>query len=342
MSMMEFLREITAVPGTSGYESPVAQAFYEAFAPFADEISIDPMGSVVAVQRGTGAGPRLLLTAHIDEVGLMTTDVEEDGSVRFMPMGVAAMMLPAQEVTLLTREGPLYGVVGAGKTEEEDKAVCAQALFIDTGLPAAEVRRLVPPGTPVQLSGPLTALENGRVAGKTLDDRACCAILLQCARKLHRMTHDAEVVYLLAVREEFDGLGAAAGAERIRPDLAVALDVTHGTMEGCEAGETFPMDASTLAVGPNLHRGLTALLKAQAQRLHVKTVPEVCAGHTGTDAWAIQIACEGIPCALLSLPVKYMHTTVELASQEVMAQQAHLLAQTAAALDARWEELVCS
>lgn len=156
------------------------------------------------------------------------------------------------------------------------------------------------------------------------------------------MTHDAEVVYLLAVREEFDGLGAAAGAERIRPDLAVALDVTHGTMEGCEAGETFPMDASTLAVGPNLHRGLTALLKAQAQQLHVKTVPEVCAGHTGTDAWAIQIACEGIPCALLSLPVKYMHTTVELASQEVMAQQAHLLAQTAAALDARWEELVCS
>ena len=97
-----------------------------------------------------------------------------------------------------------------------------------------------------------------------------------------------------------------------------------------------------LAVGPNLHRGLTALLKAQAQRLHVKTMPEVCAGHTGTDAWAIQIACEGIPCALLSLPVKYMHTTVELASQEVMAQQAHLLAQTAAALDARWEELVCS
>ena len=101
MSMMEFLREITAVPGTSGYESPVAQAFYEAFAPFADEISIDPMGSVVAVQRGTGAGPRLLLTAHIDEVGLMTTDVEEDGSVRFMPMGVAAFPSPRKLAQIL-------------------------------------------------------------------------------------------------------------------------------------------------------------------------------------------------------------------------------------------------
>lgn len=340
-----FLTDITATPGLSGYEGPVAGKFAEAFAPYVDEVSVSETG-VIAVQNGTGKGPTVMLTAHIDEVGLVSTLVEEDGSIRFMSMGVATQILPGQEVNVLAKEGPLFGVIGSVPphvmtAEDKKKAVRAQELYIDVGLPAEKVKALVPPGTPVQLTGPVTQLAGDCIASKTLDDRACAAILLACAQELSKMEHDAKVVYLLAAREEFDSFGAMTGSERIRPDMAFALDVTHGKMDGCAEGETYSLNSSTLAVGPNLHRRLTDVTRNMADRLHMKVETEVASGHTGTDAWAIQIACEGIPCVLLSLPIKYMHTTVELASIKLMAEQAHLLAQTVASFDEHWEELVC-
>ena len=189
MDYLKFLSEITTVPGTSGHEAPVAEAFAGAFAPFCDEVRIDGSQSVIAVQRGSGKGPRVMLCAHIDEVSLMTTVVEEDGSVRFQSIGVAAQTLPAQEVTLLCKDGPIYGVIGAMPPHLTDRNARDQAtpvgeLFIDTGLPAQEVRRRVPAGTPVQLTGRTTALQNGLVASKTLDDRACATILLGCAQQM--------------------------------------------------------------------------------------------------------------------------------------------------------------
>ena len=346
MDYLKFLSGITTVPGTSGYEAPVAEAFAGAFAPFCDEVRIDGSQSVIAVQRGSGKGPRVMLCAHIDEVSLMTTLVEEDGSVRFQSIGVAAQTLPAQEVTLLCKDGPIYGVIGAMPPHLTDRNARDQAtpvgeLFIDTGLPAQEVRRRVPAGTPVQLTGRTTALQNGLVASKTLDDRACAAILLDCAQQMRRRLHDAEVVYLLSASEEWGCLGAVTATENIRPDMAVILDVTHGTMPGCEEGETYPVDCTTLSAGPNTHRRLTDLLKKQAERLGVKTQIEVCAGNTWTDAWDVQVACEGVPCTIMSLPIKYMHTTVELGSLELMQKQAHLLCEAVCALHEGWEETLC-
>ena len=113
MDYLSFLSDVTTVPGLSGYEAPVAGAFARAFEPYCDEVTIDPMGSVIAVQRGAKGGPKVMICAHIDEVGLMTTGVEEDGSVRFLSMGAAAQILPAQEVWLQTKEGPVYGVIGS-------------------------------------------------------------------------------------------------------------------------------------------------------------------------------------------------------------------------------------
>ena len=340
--IIAFLKEITAVPGTSGYERPVAEALCRAFSPYCDSVQIDGVGSVVA--RQPGKGPKVMLCAHLDEISMMTTDVERDGSVRFLPVGMADMILPAQEVTLLTREGPLYGVIGSTPPhldEDRHKGITADKLFIDTGLPAEEVRRRVPPGTPVQMTGETIALQEDKVASKTLDDRACVAILLACAKEMQRRAHDADIYYVLSAQEEFGGPGALAAAYAVAPDMAFVLDVTHGTMESCKPGETFPLDASTLSVGPNLHPGLTARLREEAERLNMKIETEVVRAHSGTDAWAVQTAREGIPCALLSLPIKYMHTSVELASVRLMLEQAHLLAQTLCGIDAGWEETLC-
>ena len=346
MDYLKFLSHITTVPGTSGYEAPAAGAFKQAFAPYCDETRVDRNQSVIAVQRGSGKGPKVMLCAHIDEVGLMTTLVEEDGSVRFLSMGVAAQTLPAQEVTLLSKDGPIYGVIGATPPHLTDRGdrgevTPADKLFIDTGLPAEEVRRRVPAGTPVQLTGRTTALENEHVASKTLDDRACAAILLDCAQQMQRRLHDADVYYVLSSREEYDSFGARTAAERLRPDMAVILDVTHGTMPGCEEGETYPLDCVALSAGPNTHRKLTAVLKEHAERLGLKAQIEVAAGSTWTDAWEVQVAGEGVPCAVMSLPIKYMHTTVELGSLDMMRRQAHLLCEAVCDLHEGWEETLC-
>lgn len=346
MNTFEFLKEITAVPGTSGNEMQVAHALKEAFAPLCDEAAVDAMGSMTAVQRGTGKGPKVMLCAHLDEVSLMSTDVEEDGSIRFISLGVAAQILPAQEVSVLTQEGPRFGVIGAKpphllSAEERRKAYPVADLYIDIGLSAEEVKRLVPAGTPVQLVGETTALQNHRAASKTMDDRACAAILLACAKEMRRRVHDAEIYYVCAAREEIDSLGAMTCAYKIAPDMAFVLDVTHGAMEGCAPGETCPLDAVPLAVGPNLSEKLTAFLKEQAEKLRIKTYTEVCRGNTYTDAWVIQVVREGISCALMSLPLKYMHTTVETCDLTQIEAQAHLLAETIAAMGEGWEETLC-
>lgn len=346
MQTFDFLKSITTIPGTSGNELEVAKAFCEAFAPLCDEARVDAMGSMIAVQHGTGRGPKIMLCAHLDEVSLMTTDVEEDGSIRFISLGVASQILPAQEVTVLTKEGAKFGVIGAKpphllSAQERGKAYKVEELYIDTGMKPEDVRRLVPTGTPVQLVGETVMLKNNRAASKTMDDRACAAIMLACAQEMQRRTHDAEIYYVCAAREEIDFLGAMTSAYAIAPDMAVVLDVTHGSMEGCEPGETCPLDVTPFAVGPNLHEKLTALLREQAERLRIKTYIEVCPGNTYTDAWVIQIAREGVPCALMSLPLKYMHTTVETCDLSVIEAQAHLLAETIAAVGAGWEESLC-
>jgi len=346
MDLMKYLSHITTVPGTSGYEKQVAEEFARLFAPLCDEVNVDETQSMIGIQRGRKGGPRVMLCAHIDEVGLMTTGVEEDGSVRFLSLGVAAQTLPAQEVTILAKDGPVYGVIGAVPphltgSDERNKVTPVEELFIDTGLSIEEIRRRIPAGTPVQLVGRTTALEGNYVASKTMDDRACAGILLLCAEELKNRLHDADVYYVLSAREERDSFGAQMAAERIRPDLAVILDVTHGTMPGCAEGETFPMDATVISVGPNTHRKLAAYIKEYADRLNMKTVWDVAPGNTYTDAWEVQIACKGVPCVVMSLPLKYMHTTVELGSLNVMRDQARLIAEAVAHMEKGWEETLC-
>ena len=346
MDTFSFLKTITAVPGTSGNEMQAANALKDAFAPYCDEANVDAMGSMTAVQRGTGRGPKIMLCAHLDEVSLMSTDVEEDGSIRFISLGVASQILPAQEVTVLAKSDPLFGVIGAKPPhlltpDQRKKAYKTDELYIDVGMKTEDVRRLVPAGTPVQLVGETTRLMGGRLAGKTMDDRACAAILLECAMEMKRRMHDADIYYVCAAREEIDSLGAMTSAYRIDPDLAIVLDVTHGAMEGCAPGETCPLDVTPLAVGPNLHKKLTDFISKHAQKLRIKTYTEVAPGNTYTDAWVVQVAREGIPCALMSLPLKYMHTTVETCDEAVMHAQAHLLAETICDIHAGWEETLC-
>ena len=340
-----FLGKITALRGISGDEAPVSEAIAEAFRPFCDAVTIDGMQSVTA--RIKGAGPRVLITAHLDEIGLVATIIEDDGAVRFQRIGgVDPRILPGSRVTVHTEEGPLPGVVGALpphllSAADQKKNYKMEALFVDLGLPAARVKEIVHTGTQITLHGPLTALENGRYAAKTIDDRGGVALMLRLAELLQNRALACELFLVSAVQEEVGGLGAATSAYTLSPDIAIAIDVTHAEMPGSEPDDVFPLEKVVLTEGPNIHPKLHAHLRTLAGKHRVDAQTAVCEHITWTDAASLQIARAGVPTALVEIPLKYMHTTVEMVSMSVIEEGARLLAAFVTELSDGWEGLIC-
>ena len=340
-----FLGSITGLRGLSGDEAPVAKVIAEAFAPLCEEVSIDAMQNVVG--RIGSAGPRIMITAHQDEIGMMATNIEDDGAIRFTRVGgVDPRILPGSRVTVYTEEGPMTGVVGAVpphllSPDDRKKNYQMPKLHVDIGFPADRVRELVHPGTPIALYGPLKALQNNRYAGKTIDDRGGIATLLRIAELLQKRELPAQVFLVAASQEEVGGIGAETSAYALNPDIGIAIDVTHGEMPGCEPDEVYPLHKVVLSEGPNIHPTLHKHLMALAGKIRVDAVSSICPHVTWTDAASLQIARAGVPTALIEIPLKYMHTTVETVSMDVIEESARLLAAFVTGLDAGWEELLC-
>lgn len=343
--LSEFLGKITATRGISGDENPVAAAIAEAFAPLCDAVEIDGMSNVIA--RIGGAGPRVMITAHLDEIGMMATKVEEDGAVRFTRVGgVDPRILPGSRVTVYTDEGPMTGVIGALPphllTEDDRKKnYKMDALFVDLGLPSARVQAIVHPGTPVQLYGPPRRLENNRMACKTVDDRGGVAMMLRVAELLQKRELPAQVIFVAAAQEEVGGAGAETSTFRLMPDMAIAVEVTHGEMPGCEPDDVYPLDKVVMTEGPNIHPGLHRRLMDLAATIRVDAQTSVCPHVTWTDAASLQVSRAGVPSALIEIPLRYMHTTVETLSMETLEEAARLTAAFVTGLNAQWEELLC-
>ncbi len=340
-----FLSGITAIRGISGDEAPVAQAIAETFRPLCDDVSIDVMSSVIA--RMGSSGPRVMLVAHLDEIGLMATLVEEDGAIRFTRNGgVDPRILPGSRVVVHTEEGPMPGVVGALpphllSAEDRKKNYEMSKLYVDIGFSAEKVQALVHPGTPIALYGPQRALENRRYASKTIDDRGGVAMMLRTAELLQKRPLAAQVFFVSASQEEVGSRGATTAAFALNPDIGIAIDVTHGEMPGCDPDQVHPLDKVVMTEGPNIHPKLHKRLMDLAKEIRVDAESSICAGATWTDADPLQISRAGVPTALIEIPLKYMHTTVETVSMDVIEESARLLAEFIARLDARWEEWLC-
>ncbi|MDR0928934.1 MAG: M20/M25/M40 family metallo-hydrolase [Oscillospiraceae bacterium] len=340
-----FLAEITALRGISGDQMPVAKRIAEAFEPLCDEVYIDAMQNVIA--RIGDKGPKVLITAHLDEIGLVATTIEDDGAIRFGRVGgVDPRILPGSRVTVHTEEGAKLGVVGAmpphlltpadrKKNYEMDK------LFVDIGEKADRVHELVHPGTPITLYGPLKALKNKRFAGKTIDDRGGVAMMLRAAELLQKTQIEAQVFFVSAVQEEVGSYGAMTSTYAIDPDIGIAIDVTHGTMPDCDPDEIYPLEKVVLTEGPNIHPTLHKHLMELAGRIKVDVQTSICPHVTWTDASEVQVNHQGVPTALIEMPLKYMHTTVETMDAQTFEEAARLLAAFVAGLDAGWEDLLC-
>ena len=325
--MRQALERLCTCTAPSGFEGPAAAVAAELLRPLVDEVSIDRTGNVLGVRRSkTPNAPKLLLDAHLDEIGLIVTGVE-DGFLRFRSIGgVDPRMLPGRELVVLT-DPPLRGLVACPAGGDEDKSVPLNELYVDVGLSQEEAERAVPVGTPMVYRAGCFPLGEEQMCGKSMDDRACFVTLLRAAELLRDKELDVELHILGSTREEVSGAGAVVGTWAVAPDFCVAVDVTHGKTPDGPADKTFALGGGpAIGVGPNMTRWMTERMIAKAKEHSIPYQLEIMSGHTGTNGWEMQISREGVATSVLSLPLKYMHTPVETLSLADMEGVAQLLA----------------
>jgi len=342
LDLLAHLRELCAAPGLSGHENPVRDLLRTAWAPLTDELKVDALGSLWATQNGTSKTPRpkLMLAAHMDAIGLMVTQVEGE-FLRITEIGgMGARVMPGQLVTVHTVKGDLPGVVAQPPSFLLPKAnregvVPLSELLVDTGLTAADVARQVQIGDLISFAQAPRELQNGNFSAKSLDNRASVAALTVCLEALRERVHAWDVVAVATVQEEEGLIGARTAAFALHPDLAIAIDVTFG--DGPNVKEFVHRTnklggGPVIGFGPNIHPAMQAALCATADRLEMPYAVEVMPAHSGTDAFAIQIAREGLPTAVVSLPLRNMHTPVEMIALKDVSRVGRLLAEFAAGL----------
>lgn len=345
----EWLRRLSAIDGTAGDEMRVAEAVIEAATPYVDETYVDSVGNAVLIRRGnSGGGPRVMLAAHMDEIGLLVREIDDSGFLRMAQAGgFDPRALLGQEVFVHGRER-LLGIIGSkpphlSTAAERKKSVPLQELFVDLGLPCADVHRLVQIGDRITVRKDVVPLLGERLAGKAMDDRASLVAMLVCLEELTHLRCNAEVMAVATVQEEIGCKGAEVAAYALSPDLAIAIDVCHGETPGISDDRVQRLgEGPVVTFGPFIHPQLFTRLCDTAKRMRLPIQIEVAPGHTSTDADPIATVQAGVPTALVSIALRYMHTAVETLDYGDVVATGQLLAHCIAALEPAFVEgLTC-
>lgn len=342
MNIEEFLREVAAEPGVTGMELPAAEYIAQAFRPYVDEVHITPLASVIAHRKGKG--PKVMLAAHLDEIGMMVSKIEEDGCLRMQTVGgVDPRIMPGMRVRVYGKK-MVMGVVGATPPhlmtakDRTSNYTFQDTLFVDLGMPVEKVKKIVNVGDKVCFENRFTELKNGRFSMKTADDRACVAIMLKAAELLQDMKCDADVYFVATCQEEIGCHGAWTAGYEVDPDYGVVLDVCHAQTPGAPAQRTHEIGNLVATKGPFIHPFLRKKLDEVAREQNITLQKAIAIRGTGTDTDRLSIVRGAVPCVLLELPLKYMHTNVETFDMHALTEGARLLAHYLRAVDETWEE----
>jgi endoglucanase len=345
----ELIKTLSERPGPAGRETATCQAIETLWRPLTDEMRTDAMGNLIALKRGSGPEPRhaLMIAAHMDEIGLIVTGIE-DGFVRAHGLGgTDRRLLLGLEVDVHGRTS-LPGIIGSRpphvlSTSERRRVQPWHEIFIDLGLPADEIEDQVRVGDHVTIHQEAQKLRNQRIAAKALDNRASVAALTLSLEALKTRQHTWDIYAVATVQEELGVKGAITSAYGVDPDLAVALDVTFAKQHNDKGTGTFELgEGPALGIGPNIHPAVLDLLREAADAQEIKVSLEPLPGSSGTDAWGIQVAREGIPTGLISIPVRYMHQPIEVAALVDVERTGRLLTAAVTRLSAdfhaSWED----
>ncbi len=336
--LKQHLNTLCAIHAPSGHEAPVREAIRATWDDLVDEFDTDGLGSLIATLHGTGPvpRPRVMLCAHMDEIGLIVSEIV-DGFIRTEKLGgIDYRSLLHQPVRVHGRE-TLRGVFGAAPphmSRSRKKYPAGADLWIDVGLPAEDVARLVRVGDIITFDAPPVDLKGDRFAAKSLDNRASVAAVTLCLYELSFRAQCWDVVAVASAQEETFGQGAGAAAYKVAPDIAIVIDGTYGAQRGVGEDESFKLGAGpTISRGPNSHPKLVRAMRDCAEQqdvpLHVEPLP----GNTGTDAWAIQVNRTGVPTILLSIPLRNMHSPSEIVDLRDIRRTGRLMAAFIASLE---------
>lgn len=353
MPAPELLHDLLTAPGPPGHESQPARVWREAAEAFADEVTTDTLGTTVARVNGSGERPLMAVVGHIDEIALLVSHVTDKGFLHVVQSGGwDAQVLVGQRVEVLTRDGMLPGVVGRKPphltdADERKKAVELKNLHVDIGAKDGdEARAMVSIGDQVLIAAAPLDLPNGRLASRALDNRLGVFVAIEVARRVKEAGGSAgPVAGVAAVQEEIGAHGARVMAYGLQPDLAVVVDVTHATdAPGVEPGE---LGEHGLGSGPVITRGaivsraVNDLLDEVAAAEGIQCSTEASGRQTGTDADTVHLSRTGVATAVVSIPLRYMHSPVELVDLADVEDTIKLLTALALRLEpdtslARW------
>jgi putative aminopeptidase FrvX len=338
------LRDLLTARGPSGYETAPAGVWSEAASSFA-QVGTDTVGTphaLVAPRRGFQKGARrLLVMGHIDEIGLIVTHIDDDGYLWFREVGGwDAQILVGQRVVLDTRDGTVPGVIGKKpihllRDEERKKVADIRDLHIDIGArDGEEARKLVRIGDVAVIAAEPLELPNGRLASRALDNRLGSFVALDAARLIAEAGGAKwEIAAVAAAQEETTFGGSRTSAFSLEPDAAIVVDVTHATdapgIDIKEAGKHELGSGPVITRGSTLNNGVFELLTSAGEAGKIPFTVEASGRATGTDADAVHLSRGGVPTGLVSIPIRYMHSPVELVQLEDVHASARLIAAAA-------------
>lgn len=332
----------------SGFEESFSLVLKELFKEQCDEVKIDKFFNVIGIKRGFGENRRkVMISAHYDEIGLLIKSIDDNGFIKFTNIGgIDPKVLLAQEVIIHGRK-TVEGVIGAKpphlmKTEETKVSVKMDDLSIDTGLPYEKVKELVSIGDVITIKSSLAFLKGNKISSKANDNRAGLAAILMMMDELRRMNHEHDVYFVASTQEEVGLTGITTASYNEEPDIAIVIDACHGDMPDIAKEQIYNLGKGpAIGIGPNLHRNMTLALISLAKDENIPYQIDVEPGDTGTEAWATQVSRDGIPTALISIPVRYMHTPVETVSTIDITNTARLAARFVNRVEADWEKIIC-
>jgi endoglucanase len=329
MSIVEVLEKLSNACGVAGREDEVRKIIRDSLKTYVDEISEDKLGNIIAVKKGKKSAPRVMLAAHMDEIGLFVKTITKEGFLQFTKIGgIDDRILLGQKVMVHTEKGPLHGIIGSKpphiqKEEERKKVLTYDELFIDIGAESQEEAKKmgVKIGDPVSFDIKFAKIGNDVVVGKAFDDRVGCAIMIETMKMLRQT--ECTVYAVGTVQEEVGLRGATVAAFGIYPDVGIALDVTvAGDVPGVKEVEAPVKMRKGPAIevadmGLITHPKVLRLLVEAAEENNIPYQLET--GLPGsTDAARIALTREGVPSGVVSVPTRYIHSPASMASLKDM------------------------
>lgn len=342
----DFLFDLCNNPFVSGHEFRNGQILEKYFSEYTDNYEKDNLGSYIFKRSGEG-DYKIMIAAHIDEIGLMVTDILDNGFLSFTTVGgINPASLVAQDV-LINGKKNIRGVIGIKpphitSAEEMKIAPAIKDLYIDIGMSQENAEKVVSIGDVATIFRKPQLLENDMVTCKAFDNKSGVAVMYQTAHELNKIGHKSDIYFTATTQEEVGLRGAKTSSYKIQPDLAIIVDVGFGSTPELPSNIMKLGDGGGICIGANFNPKLTKKLIDVAKEYNFNYQMEIAPAGSGTDAIAVQVSRTGVPCVLISIPLRYMHTSVEVISMKDVESIGKLIARFINEIDnSDLEEIIC-